>query len=236
MIEVLRTAGEAATARAWLRGRGWDVQRRPLTRVVYALRTRHRMHFEFLKSWDVAHFARILTTELRPEAAVVDVGSVGSELPWVLRLAGFQNITGCDLDDQVLKMPFARTITYRLGEIQQLGLAEASVDAVTAVSTIEHGVDVAQFLRSSARLLRSGGLLCLSTDYWPSKVDTADVRYFGAPWTIFAEDEIRGLIQAAAAAGLTLDSWSGTLPTVIDRPVSWHGRSYTFIALVLRKR
>jgi SAM-dependent methyltransferase len=151
-------------------------------------------------------------------------------------MAGYTGIIGCDVDKSVLKMPFARTIQYRVGEPATLGLPDDSLNAVTAVSTIEHGVDVPSFLSTAAKLLTRNGLLCVSTDYWPTKVDTTGIQWFGMPWTVFSEMEIRRMIQDAGDAGLSLEGWNGQLPVPVEKPVAWNGRRYTFIALVFKKR
>jgi SAM-dependent methyltransferase len=234
-VAVLSTRDQAIVARQWLRLLGWDIQRKIVPQLVYRLRTGRRLRPEFLKSWDVARFARVLAASLPRDAAVLDIGSVASELPWVLHMAGFTNITGCDLDQTVLTMPFARAIRYRVGEPESLGLASNSLEAVTAVSTIEHGLHVPSFLTTAAKLLNKGGLLCVSTDYWPKKIDTYGTQWFGLPWTIFSEFEIRQVIQDAADRGLSLRGWDGRLPKPVEQVVSWNGRSYTFIALQFRK-
>src|SRR5437588_6065244 len=137
-VAVLFTKDQALIARQWLRSLGWDIERKIVPQLMYGLRTGHRLRPEFFKSWDVAFFARALTDMLPRAAAVLDIGSVASELPWVLHMAGFTNITGCDLDRTVSIMPFARAIHYRVGDAESLGLPSNSLEAVTAVSTIEH--------------------------------------------------------------------------------------------------
>ncbi len=234
-VAVLRSALDATSARAWLRAKGWDVRNRLIVRLVYRLRTRHLPMVDLRKSWDVAHFAHILTDQLPADAAILDVGSVASELPWVLHMAGFRNLTGCDLDPSVRKMPFSGKVRYQVADVMTAGYGDESFEAVTAVSTIEHGMDVARFIRGAARILKPNGLLCISTDYWPDKIDTEEIRAFSMPWLIFSAAEIRGLVQTAAECGLILDDWDGEIPPARDAPVEWNGKRYTFIALVFRK-
>jgi SAM-dependent methyltransferase len=187
-----------------------------------------------LKSWDVALFADLLIRELPTHARVVDVGSVASELLWALHLAGFEDLVGCDVDARVVTMPFAGRIHYRIGELSTLHLPAGSVDAVTAVSTIEHGVDLRSFLATTSSLLRPGGLLCLSTDYWPDKLDTQGLNAFGLPWTIFDRREIHAMIDLARKFGLRVNE-DGGIPSVSTPPIFWNGRNYTFLAIVFVK-
>jgi SAM-dependent methyltransferase len=217
-IAVLGMSEEAVAARDWLKKKGWDVRHRRMVRLVYGLRTGHRLMLDSPKSWDVAHFAKILVDQLPGEAAILDVGSLNSELPWVLHIAGFNNVTGC------------------VGDVMSVGCADESFQAVTAVSTIEHGMDVRRFVMDAARILKPNGLLCISTDYWPEKVDTKELRAFERPWSIFSTDEIQSLVQIAEECDLILDGWDSVIPPAVEAPVEWNGRRYTFIALVFRKQ
>ena len=238
-VWVLRTSEEAVAGRAWLRERCWDIRQHRLAwglayaRLVLAMG--RRPYIDQLKSWDVALFARVLTESFPSTAAILDVGSVGSELPWTLHLASFRNLLGCDVDPKVRKMPFAGSIGYHVGEMHNIGLADGTLDAITAVSTVEHGVDIPAFLRTAAVLLRPGGMLCISTDYWPEKISTDGLFPFGMPWTIFSELEIERLIAEAADVGLALNDCA-QIPPADEAPVSWNGKQYTFIALVFERR
>ena len=235
-VAVLLHIDEAKRARLWLRHNGWDINRRHLERARFFLRTRSRLHSEPAKSWDVAMFARRLHRQLRPDARIVDVGGVMSELPWVMHLAGHSKIISCDLDPRVLSMPYGGAIDYRVGAPQDLRLASGSVGAITAVSTIEHGVHLQEFLEWASVALAPGGLLCVSTDYWPDKISTAGLGGVGLSWTVFSEQEIHDLIGWAKDVGLEIPGWDGRVPSAAEPPVSWNHKQYTFIALTFVKR
>src|SRR5207253_2093385 len=98
------------------------------------------------------------------EAAVLDAGAArySSVLPW-LRLYGLTDLTGNNLEfgadvrrDGVL---------FRYGDITGTDYPAGRFDAVTCMSVIEHGVPLGPFLAESARILKPGGLLVISTDY-----------------------------------------------------------------------
>jgi SAM-dependent methyltransferase len=132
-------------------------------------------------------------------------------------------------------MPFSGKVRYQVADVMTAGYADESFAAVTAVSTIEHGMDVKRFVRDAARILKPNGMLSISTDYWPGKIDTEGIRAFSMPWLIFSAAEIRDLIQTAAQCGLILEGWDGEIPPARNAPVEWNGKWYTFIALVFRK-
>lgn len=110
---------------------------------------------------------------------------------------------------------------------------DGRLDFIACQSVIEHGVDVPKFLGEAARVLKPGGHLFVSTDYWHAPVDTGGQVAFGAPVKVFGPEEIVGLCDQAAAVGLHLTS-----PLRIgcsEATVLWLGMRYTFLAILLRK-
>jgi SAM-dependent methyltransferase len=154
-------------------------------------------------------------------------------LPW-LRLYGLTDLVGNNLEfgaevhrDGVL---------FRYGDITATDFPDGRFDAVTCLSVVEHGVPVPAFLAETARILRPGGVLVLSTDYDADPPDTTGISMYGQPVHIFSPAEILALVATAAAAGLDL---IGT-PALDhrERPVHWRrtGLDYTFVRLSFRRR
>jgi hypothetical protein len=101
---------------------------------------------------------------------------------------------------------------------------------------IEHGVPLDGFARESARILRVGGLLVVSTDYDQNPPDTTGKTAYGTPVRIFGPDDIREFVKTAESHGLEL---LGDLRLQhAERPVHWTrtGLDYTFIRLSFRRR
>jgi len=99
------------------------------------------------------------------------------------------------------------------------------------MSVIEHGVPLAAFLAETARILRPGGLLIVSTDYDQDPPTTTGLHAYGVPVHIFGPDEIRAFVDDADRHGLRL---LGELALEhAERPVYWKrvGLDYTFIRL-----
>ena len=196
------------------------------------------------KNWD--HFLlRELLASTDREAVIVDLGCGEGHALSLLHALGFKSIHGMDLHidwraraRQLRTMRRERTLRapYRLHQrdITRTSLHRESCDVAISISTIEHGVDIKSLLAEVRRILKPGGLLFLTTDYWENKIPTNGVRVYGLPWQVFCRDQLETLITSASEMGLKL-MLEATIPPCTDRPVTWQDSSYTFIAMAFRK-
>ena len=74
-------------------------------------------------------------------------------------------------------------------------------DVVTCLSVVEHGVDLDGYFREAARILKPGGALVTSTDYYPDPIDTAGKHAYGVPVKIFNRAEIERHSSSRPATG-----------------------------------
>lgn len=210
-----------------------------------AKRLRLPLHRDLPKNWDalgaVGAVLELVDDGTR-SARIMDAGSArySPVLPW-LRLYGFGaaagSLIGINLEfgDQVTR----DGVVFRYGDVTDTGLPSGHLDAITCMSVIEHGVPLEGFLAESARLLRPGGILCVSTDYDQDPPDTTGKVIYGSQVRIFSPQEIRDLVETADRHGLEL---VGTLDDATlshtERPVHWSrvDLDYTFILLTFRKR
>lgn len=200
-------------------------------------------HRDLPKNWDalgaVAAVVSLADDGTR-SARVVDAGSArySSVLPW-LRLYGFGDapgsLTGTNLEFAGLVRRDG--VDFRYGDVTATDFAAGSLDAITCMSVVEHGVPLEPFLAESARVLRQGGVLVVSTDFSHDPVETAGHMAYGAEVHIFTPEEIRAFVAAADAVGLELVGDLGEM-THPERPVHWKrvALDYTFILLTFRKR
>ncbi|WP_432570925.1 glycosyltransferase [Kineococcus sp. SYSU DK005] len=217
--------------------------------VADALAQARRLHLpahpDAPKNWDaLGAVAAVLTLadDGSRSARVLDAGSArySPVLPW-LRLYGFGAergaLAGINLE---FGAPVHRDgVEFRHGDVTDTGLPDASLDAVTCMSVIEHGVPVPEFLAETARVLRPGGVLCLSTDYDADPPDTSGVSAYGAPVRIFSPADVRELVAQADGVGLELlGELSEQVLAHPERPVHWArtGLDYTFVLLTFRRR
>jgi SAM-dependent methyltransferase len=124
----------------------------------------------------------------------------------------------------------------RRAPVEQTGFPSSRFAAATCLSVVEHGVDTVAFFREAARILRPGGLLVLSTDYWPEKIDVGPLRRFAeahADDRIFDRTELEALCDEAAHAGLELDGDPDL--SAGDALIGSDGFRYTFALLAFRR-
>lgn len=214
------------------------------------------LHSDPIKSWDLNNIRRFLSRELRcSDASIVDLGCgpglMGCLTLNLLRTMGYSNLHGIDLYVPLhCRVPpicwgwlrHRQIRPYRLtrGDITCTRLPAMSIDAAVLLSVIEHGVDIRSLLQELNRIVVPGGLVYVSTDYWPDKVTISQSAASGAggnallPWKIFSKEELLELIAVAGTFGF--EPVNGSLDLVTQsRPASWLGFRYTFAAMELRK-
>jgi SAM-dependent methyltransferase len=186
------------------------------------------------KDWDSLAALREIVTRTTPNASVLDAGAemYSRLLPW-LYLYGYRTLRGINL-----AFPQAARrgpIVYEPGDITATGLPNASIDAATCLSVIEHGVNLDAYFKEMARLLKPGGVLVTSTDYFETPTDTKGLSAYGVPIHIFTKTELLEAADVARRHGLEL---TGPLDTTCrDRLVTWepYGLSYTFTVFAMTK-
>lgn len=186
------------------------------------------------KNWDFLGALDCILANTSKRARVLDAGSelYSRILPW-LCLYGYENLVGINL---VFKEKTKRgPITYEYGDVTGTDYDPVSFDAIACLSVIEHGVDLEAYFREMFRLLKPGGVLVTSTDYWQTPIDTTGRKIYGVPVHIFTRTEILQAIELAERCGFAL-----TEPIDLncnERVVHWEraGLDYTFLIFTLRK-
>jgi SAM-dependent methyltransferase len=193
------------------------------------------LHHDRPKNWDALGAISLVLHRVGTDARVLDAGAArySPVLPW-LHIYGVRELVGNNLE-------FTRTTThgkvrFEPGDITATPYRDGWFDAITCMSVVEHGVLLEAFVAESARILRPGGLLVVSTDYDQDPSDTTGKTAYGVPVKIFGLDDILKFVERAAAEGLDL---VGELKlNHEERPVHWKrtGVDYTFIRLTFTRR
>ncbi len=191
-------------------------------------------HHDGPKNWDtLAALTQILSQTTR-NAKVLDAGAeLYSALLPALYAYGYRNLTGINL---VFSQPILRgPIRYEHGDITATQFEAGHFDAIASLSVIEHGVDLRKFFAEMARILRPGGVLVVSTDYWNEPVDTEGKIAFGAPIHVFSRQELSDTIETAHRCGLELETPFDFRCN--ERTVHWEGYDldYTFAVMTFRR-
>lgn len=188
---------------------------------------------DMVKSWDVLTTVNFLETHVKKNEPILDIGCYASEVIVALHKLGYSNLVGADLNPNLQQMPYQDSIHYEIIDFMHTKFEDASFQAVTSISVIEHGFDGVSLLKEMSRLLKAGGYFIASFDYWPEKIDTTGMKYFGMEWNIFSKEEINNFVIEAAGYGLYPIGemrYGGK-----EKPINCAGKQYTFGWLVLRK-
>jgi SAM-dependent methyltransferase len=193
------------------------------------------LHPDLPKNWDGRIAAAALLATTAEDDPILDAGAeTYSRILSTLYAYGRRNLVGINL---TFTRPAQRgPIRFEPGDITRTRFADASFAGVACQSVIEHGVDLPAYFKEMARILRPGGLLVSSTDYFPEPVDTRGQWAYGVPIKIFTREEILKMIAVAADVGFE--------PTheldleCSERPVLWkqYDLRYTFTCFTLRRR
>jgi SAM-dependent methyltransferase len=235
-VEVLKTKADVEQARARLEERGISCLgmafdgRSPWRRL---MGDPPASVGDRVKSWDILRTVEHLERSHPRSARVLDLGAYSSEILCTLHRAGYERLTGIDLNPRVRRMPFADGIRWEVGNFLQAPFRDGAFDVITSVSVIEHGFDAPVLFREMARLLSPGGTFIASFDYWPEKIDTRGTKFFGMDWLIFSREDVEAAIGRAREFGFTP---VGALALdASERTIQCAGRDYTFAWMALRR-
>lgn len=186
------------------------------------------------KNWDhlAAVFAILGSTTT--SARVLDAGAefYSNVLP-TLFAYGYRNLYGINLSftEEARRGP----IRYLPGDITHTIFPDGYFDAVACMSVIEHGVPLEGYFREMYRVLKPGGLLITSTDYYPTAINTEGKMAHGAAIKIFTKTEIQEILRLAQSLGF--ESTGEVNLECSERPVRWEqfGLDYSFLIFTLRK-
>jgi SAM-dependent methyltransferase len=100
--------------------------------------------------------------DVRPSAAILEVGCSAGPLVRRLQGAGYAHVTGIDVSEEAIRGCHAAGLSRTaVMDGTMPGFRDGSFDLVIASDVLEHIADEATALRSWARILRPGGRLVL---------------------------------------------------------------------------
>lgn len=193
------------------------------------------LHQDPPKNWDTLAALSAILNRTDPTACILDAGAemYSTILPW-LSLYGYQHLYGINL---IFDQPVKRgNIVYEYGDLTQTQYKSNYFDAIACLSVIEHGVDVRAYFQEMSRLLKPGGILVTSTDYYDHPIDTGTQMAFGVPLRIFSRGDLQNLLQVATQFDFELTSPLKLEST--EKAVTWkaHSLEYTFVIFTLQRK
>jgi SAM-dependent methyltransferase len=233
-VEVLTKSVDNTRARVEMRRSGLDCVTPFFKKVLFKTRiVRGVTVGDLKKSWDVLRTLQFIEQNLDKTTPILDLGACASEILCSLYKMGFSDLTGIDLSPDVTRMPYNQDIKYVTGDFTNTSFLDEAFGAITAISVLEHGYCGPKIFREVSRLLKTGGYLIGSTDYWPEKIDTGGTTAYGLDWRIFSKDELLELIEEADKHGLVP---VGQLNfEASERTARWFKRNYTFAWFAFQK-
>lgn len=157
------------------------------------------------KNWDSLAALDLILQTTGKRSRIFDAGGelYSMILPW-LCLYGYKNLTAGNL---VFDKKIRRgTIVYEHADITCTKFSNGYFDAVTCLSVIEHGLDLNAYFKEMSRIIRDGGILITSTDYYDTPIDTKGQEAYGVPIHIFTKDGITQALELATRYGFSLMS------------------------------
>lgn len=191
-------------------------------------------HPDQVKNWDTLAALSAVLGNTRPSDRILDAGAAKySTLLPILARYRYKHLDGCNLEfhEPVWRGP----VELRYGDLTATDYPSGAFGAITCLSVIEHGVDLTAYFKEMARLLRPGGILVTSTDYWSEPIDTTGLVAYGTQIRVFTPADITAGLEIAKSYGLEP---TGPLDlTCRDRVVTWQrfGLRYTFVVFTLHK-
>jgi 2-polyprenyl-3-methyl-5-hydroxy-6-metoxy-1,4-benzoquinol methylase len=229
-----------------------------LSEVNYAINNLHSLglfaHPDKVKSWDTYKMVKMISEGDR-SSFILDVGCNGSPILSILKRLGFKNLYGCDLFLKkipsslteivyplyrpIIEMYEDKTFNISIQNLEKTNFQDKMFDYITSLSVIEHGVNIQNYFKEMNRIMKKGGILLTSTDYWPDKIlNIIKTKHNprNDPDNVFSKEEIeKDVLKAAELNDLIL-----TEPidfSFENKVVHYNvtGLDYTFIFFALKK-
>lgn len=192
-------------------------------------------HNDFPKNWDTLSALSLILEKFDENSRILDAGSeIYSSILICLYLYGYKNLYGINL---VFKERIKKgRILYEHGDITKTRFENEYFSAVTCLSVIEHGVNYEDFFKEMNRIIKKGGILFISTDYWHDKINTDKIEVYNSKTVIFSRNEIEDLLQIARRSGFELLGDQDL--NCNEKTIHWekYNLRYTFINIGLIKR
>lgn len=178
------------------------------------------------KDWEIFHVIPYMR-----DGNWIDLGSDGSVvIPNLIK----KNIKGIKVGiDLAYKENYSENgADYIKGDLMDVPMPAAFFDYVVSLSVIEHEVDFLKFAKECSRLLKSGGNLFVSFDFWQPKPLYEKRKLYKLDWNILDKQDVLNLVEALKENGVEITGeidWTLQDAVINDKYCSpVQGVEYTF--------
>lgn len=180
MNEFLKTRAQITAATDWLKKAGY------VTHPISA------------KDWELANATVCLFGD------ILDMGADGSRVLHNAVINGSAGRkVGIDLAEATGDNK-AEGAEYYVGDIMNTPFGDSSFNTLTCLSVLEHQVDAMKLAKECGRLLRPGGKLIISFDFWEPKPNTEKMKLYALDWNILDKQDVLNLVLAMDRNGLSI--------------------------------
>lgn len=207
--------------------------------VQYAIKTIKNLNLnlnlrDVEKNWDSLIALKIILQNSNPKASILDAGGLPESLilSWLYQF-GYKNLKCLNL--LFKKREKRGNIELIPGDLTKMSFPDDYFDIITCLSVIEHGVNDIQYFKEMSRILKKGGLLITSTDYWERKINTTQKYAYNNPILIYDKNSINKLLNIAFKSNFRLFGSDIDL-NCLEKVVHWKkfDLQYTFLIFCLQ--
>ena len=186
------------------------------------------------KTWDCLAALGSILVRTNTDAVILDAGAeiYSTLLPW-LYLFGYEKLLGINKSFSISSQ--RGPIRYEYADITDTAYQDEVFDAISCLSVIEHGVDLEKYFCEMSRILKVGGVLITSADYFDTKINTDNMVAYGTPVKVFSKRDILDALSIAEKYDLKLTSSIDY--SCKEKVINWErlGLEFTFIIFTLEK-
>jgi hypothetical protein len=145
--------------------------------------------------------------------------------------SGYSNLVAFSITDDYLGS--LGNVAYQHADCTSTVLMDSSVSFVSCCDAAEQGVDLSLLITEVSRILKPGGRMMISFDYWQDQPETRGMILKGSVPRITDRSMVSSFLEEAERHGMLLD---GDVELYCKDPtVYWGDMEYTVLSLLLRK-
>jgi SAM-dependent methyltransferase len=195
-------------------------------------------HHDHYKNWDTLKCLHYILSRCGKTEPILDVGaSLRSViLNWLIQF-GYEELYACDLREKGACYENSK-IKFCAQDLCATNYPDSYFSAITSISVIEHGVPLEKYVVEMSRLLKPGGVLLTSTDYWSEYIDCSGIYPYGADMPEMMVMQKKDILQLCKIAEkYDLRPITPIAFETKEKAISWKRvkRDYTFIFFALEK-